>query len=148
MCVCVCVLCLQGVTGGKRKACSEAEEEGVAAGKPAGQARKAVKRGQGHTPSRRGGNVLSQRGQSPAGKGLGTPLRHLNGTKGVQGVVSRLAQSTHAADIENAAKAANGTPAAQVIFVLTSLLLSIKEFCSRGGIHNIAFYSVGCSLII
>ena len=131
--MCVCVLCLQGVTGGKRKARSEVEEEGVAAGKPAGQTRKAVKRAQGHTPSRRGGNVPPQRGQSPAGKGLGTPLRHLNGAKGVQGGVSRLAQSTHATDIENAAKAANGTPAAaQVIFLFASLLISIKDICSRG----------------
>lgn len=140
------MLCLQGAAGGKRKARSEAEEEGVAAGKPAGQSRKAVKRGQGHTPSRRGGSVPSQRGQSPACKGLGTPLRHLNGAKGVQGGVSRLAQSTHAADIENAAKAANDTPATQVIFPFASLLSSVKRFCSKG-IHISAFF-FGCLLII
>ncbi|KAA6428155.1 MAG: hypothetical protein FRX49_01751 [Trebouxia sp. A1-2] len=107
----------QGAKGGKRKARSEEGEEGVAAGKAAGQSRKVVKRAQGHTPSRKGGPLVSTlRGQSPAAKGpmpSSTPLRHLNGARGVQGGLSRLAHSTHAADIENAAKASNGTPAAQ-----------------------------------
>ncbi|KAL0032631.1 hypothetical protein WJX77_011729 [Trebouxia sp. C0004] len=109
----------QGAKGGKRKARSEeGKEELAAAGKAAGQSRKVVKRAQGHTPSRKGGPPVSTlKGQSPAAKGPGpsssTPLRHLNGARGVQGGLSRLAHSTHAADVENAAKASNGTPAAQ-----------------------------------
>ena len=126
------VVCMQGATGGKRKARSEEEggEEGAAAGKPAGQSRKVVKPAQGHTPSRKGGALVSTlRGQSPAAKGPGpsssTPLRHLNGARGVQGGLSRLAHSTHAADVENAARASNGTPAAQVCFILTATALKM-----------------------
>ena len=124
------VLCMQGAKGGKRKARSEeGAEEGLAAGKAAGQSRKVVKRAQGHTPSRKGGPLVSTlRGQSPAAKGpvpsSSTPLRHLNGPRGVQGGLSRLAHSTHAADVENAAKASNGTPAAQVCFRLTATALN------------------------
>ena len=119
---------MQGAKGGKRKAQSEEGEEGAAAGKAAGQSRKVVKRAQGHTPSRKGGGPVSTlRGQSPAAKGPGpsssTPLRLLNGPRGVQGGLSRLAHSTHAADVENAAKASNGTPAAQVCFRLTATAL-------------------------
>ena len=122
------VLCMQDAKGGKRKARSEEGEEGPAAGKAAGQSRKVVKRTQGHTPSRKGGTPVSTlRGQSPAAKGpvppSSTPLRHVNGPRGVQGGLSRLAHSTHAADVENAAKASNGTPAAQVCFTLTAAAL-------------------------
>ncbi len=119
---------MQDAKGGKRKAQSEEGEEGPAAGKAAGQSRKVVKRTQGHTPSRKGGPPVSTlRGQSPAAKGpvpsSSTPLRHVNGPRGVQGGLSRLAHSTHAADVENAAKASNGTPAAQVCFTLTAAAL-------------------------
>ena len=122
------VLCMQDAKGGKRKARSEEGEEGPAAGKAAGQSRKVVKRTQGHTPSRKGGTPVSTlRGRSPAAKGpvppSSTPLRHVNGPRGVQGGLSRLAHSTHAADVENAAKASNGTPAAQVCFTLTAAAL-------------------------
>ena len=99
---------VQVMKGGKRKARSEEGEEGAASSTASRQSRKAVKRAQGHTPSRKG-PAPGLRGQSPGQKGPGpSPLRHLNGGRGVQGP-SRLAQSTHISDIENAAKAANSS---------------------------------------
>ena len=96
----------QGSKGGKRKARSEEGDEAAGSSKASAQSRKAVKRAQGHTPSRRG-PAPGLRGQSPAQKGPGpSPLRHPNVGRGGQGP-SRLAHSTHISDIENAAKAAN-----------------------------------------
>lgn len=101
-----CTVCAQGINSGKRKASTQEGEEGTAAGKASGQSQKVVKRAQGHTPSCKG-PAPGVRGQSPAQKGPGpSPLRHLNGSRGAQGP-SRLAQSTHVSDIENAAKATN-----------------------------------------
>lgn len=101
-------LLAQGIKSGKRKARSEEGEEGATNSKATGQPRKAVKRAQGHTPSRKG-PALGAKGLSPAQKGPGpSPLRHLNGGRGAQGP-SRLAHSTHISDIENAAKAANSS---------------------------------------
>ena len=119
---------MQGVKSVKRKARSEEGNEGAAAGRPAGQSRKVVKRAQGLTPSRKGPAL---RGQSP-GPSHCTPLRHLNGGRGAQRP-SRLAHSTHAADIENAAKSANGgTPAALVGFLCqtTSLISTLGRSSS------------------
>lgn len=102
------VFALQGIKSGKRKARSEEGDEGAASSKATGQPRKAVKRTQGHTPSRKG-PAPGLKGQSPAQKGPGpSPLRHLNGARGAQGP-SRLAHSTHVSDIENAAKLANSS---------------------------------------
>ena len=99
---------VQGIKSGKRKARSEEGEEASVSSKAAGQPRKAVKRAQGHTPSRKG-PAPGLKGQSPAHKGHGpSPLRHLNGGRGAQGP-SRLAHSTHVSDIENAAKLANSS---------------------------------------
>lgn len=99
-------LLVQEPKGGKRKARSEEGEEATAGSKASTQPRKAVKRAQGHTPSRKG-PAPGLRGQSPAQKGPGpSPLRHLNVGRGGPGP-SRLANSTHISDIENAAKAAN-----------------------------------------
>ncbi|KAL3147858.1 hypothetical protein ABBQ32_002579 [Trebouxia sp. C0010 RCD-2024] len=97
-----------GIKSGKRKAPSDEGDEAAASSKATGQPRKAVKRTQGHTPSRKG-PALGLKGQSPAQKGPGpSPLRHLNGARGAQGP-SRLAHSTHVSDIENAAKLANSS---------------------------------------
>lgn len=107
-------LFVQGPKKGKRKARSEEGAEGLAASKPAGLSRKVVKKAQGHTPSRKG-PAPTHKGQSPMPSRC-TPLRHLNGGRvgAVQGP-SRLAYSTHAADVENAAKAAVGdAPASKV----------------------------------
>ena len=112
---------MQVSKGGKRKARGEEGEEASAGSKQAGPSRKAVKRAQGHTPSRKG-PAHSHKGNSPAPQSHGTPLRHMNGTH----APSRLANSTHAADLENAAKAANSTPAAQVRFLL-ALVCHVKR---------------------
>ena len=110
---------MQAGRSGKRKARSEEEEQGTAASTVSGQSRKVVKRTQGLTPSRKG-PAPGLRGQSPAQKGPGpSPLRHLNGARGAQGP-SRLANSTHISDIENADKAANSSE--QVLFHYFALL--------------------------
>ena len=106
------IACMQAARSGKRKTrCEEGEEE-RAGNKPAGLSRKAVKRAQGHTPSRKG-PALGHKGNSPGPASHGTPLRHVNGPRVAAGT-SRLANSTNAADVENAARAANISTAAQV----------------------------------
>ena len=103
---------MQAVKSGKRKARCEEGEEGRTGSKPAGLSRKAVKRAQGHTPSRKG-SALGHKGNSPGPASHGTPLRHVNGPRVAAGP-SRLANSTCAADVGNAARAANGNAATQV----------------------------------